>query len=155
MREKRTAEKRRKAREKVSQLKNRALERDPLASEIIHSDANASANSRFPVPSTNPATNIMIAEVILRGVSTLLRQKAEMQVAKAGYGNDDRAREVLGGRTIATTLALYGMSKVAVRSPVGLAVVTGGLVAKTLYDRGKDRQARKRHERLAGKLDTE
>jgi hypothetical protein len=35
------------------------------------------------------------------------------------------------------------------RSPVGLAVVAGGLAAKVLYDRGKQVQARRRTRKSA------
>lgn len=151
MSEKRTAKIRDEARQKVTRLKERGLERDPMARELVTSDANASENSRFPVFSTNPATNLMIADVVVRGISSMFRKNIEKRVARVGYGSDDKAREVLDGRTIATTLALYGMSKLATRSPVGLGIVASGLVAKTLYDRGKERQRRKRLEQQDGK----
>lgn len=144
MSDKNTAMTRRKAREKVSQLKERALERDPMARELVRSDDNARANTRLPVPSTNPATNLVIAEIIIRGASTLFRKNVEKRVAKASYGSEDKAREVLDGRTIVTSLALYGASKLAMRSPIGLGVVTAALVGKTLYDRGKTRQQKRR-----------
>ena len=144
MSDKNTAMTRRKAREKVSQLKERALERDPMARELVRSDDNARANTRLPVPSTNPATNLVIAEIVIRGASTLFRKNVEKRVAKASYGSEEKAREVLDGRTIVTSLALYGASKLAMRSPIGLGVVTAALVGKTLYDRGKTRQQNRR-----------
>ncbi|AWW75666.1 hypothetical protein CD351_14620 [Erythrobacter sp. KY5] len=127
------------------------MARDPVARELVEPSADASANTRAPVPSTNPATNLVIAEIIIRGASTMFRKNVERRVARANYGDDDKAREVLDGRTVVTSLALYGASKLATRSPLGLGVVTGALVAKTLYDRGRSRQLRKRREGV-GKL---
>lgn len=69
----------------------------------------------------------------------MLRKNVEGRVAKANFG-PERATEVLDGRTILTTLALYGASKLATRSVPGLAIVAGGLVLKTLYDRGRSRE---------------
>jgi hypothetical protein len=48
-----------------------------------------------------------------------------------------------------SALALWGASRFAMRSPVGLAVVAGGLAAKVLYDRGKQVQARRRTRKSA------
>ena len=106
---------------------------------------------RVPMPSTNPATNLLIADIVVRGASTLLRKSVDKRVVKASADSDEHAREVLDGRTILTTIGLYGASKIATRSLPGLALVTGGLVAKTLYDRGKFVQARKRFEKASAK----
>lgn len=100
--------------------------------------------SRLPLPSSNPATNLLIADIVVRGASSLLRKDVEKRVARASSESDEHAREVLDGRTILTTIGLYGASKLATRSLPGLMLVTGGLVAKTLYDRGKVVQARRR-----------
>ncbi len=105
-------------------------------------EADDTSRSSLTFPSTNPGTNLLIADIVVRGASTLLRQGVEKRVAKASADSDEEAREVLDGRTMLTTLALYGASKLATRSVPGLAVVAGGLVLKTLYDRGKTRQKR-------------
>jgi hypothetical protein len=64
-----------------------------------------------------------------------------------------KAEKLVDGRSVATSLALWGASRLATRSPVGLAVVAGGLAAKVLYDRGKrlegKRRARKRAKQAA------
>ena len=44
---------------------------------------------------------------------------------------------------------LWGASRLATRSPVGLAVVAGGLAAKVLYDRGKAIEQRRRARKAA------
>ena len=107
-----------------------------------------SRSGKLPLPSTNPATNLAIAAIIVRGASTLLRENIEERIVKASAADPREAENVLDGRTLITTLALYGASKLATRSGPGLALVTGALVLKTLYDRGKARQLReKRQER--------
>ncbi len=107
----------------------------------------AKPTSRLPLPSDNPGTNLLIADIVVRGASTLFRQTVEKRVAqasvaKAGEAAKEEAQDLLDGRTLITTLGLYGASKLATRSVPGLLVVTGGLLAKTLYDRGKARQRR-------------
>lgn len=99
------------------------------------------ANSGSPNPKT-PSTNLLIADVILRGASTLLRGNVEKRVASSRPQSEDDAQEVQDGRALLTTLALYGAGKLATRSVPGLALVTTGLVVKALYDRGKARQER-------------
>ena len=102
---------------------------------------------RVPMPSSNPATNLMIANTVVRGASTLLRKRVDKRVVSASADGAETAQKALDGRTILTTIGLYGASKLATRSLPGLALVTGGLVVKTLYDRGKARQTRKRREK--------
>lgn len=102
---------------------------------------------RVPMPSSNPATNLMIANIVVRGASTLLRKSVDKRVVSASADGAETAQKALDGRTILTTIGLYGASKLATRSLPGLALVTGGLVVKTLYDRGKARQTRKRREK--------
>lgn len=87
-------------------------------------------------PSPNAATNLLIADIVLRGASSLFRKRVEDGMVKTS-DNEQQARDIIDGRGILTTLALYGASKLATRSPVGLGIVAGGLVLKTLYDRGK------------------
>lgn len=98
----------------------------------------------LPLPSTNPATNLLIADIVVRAASSLLRKEVDRRVVRASASSAENARAVLDGRTIVTTLGLYGASKLATRSLPGLVVVTGGLALKTLYDRGKARQMKRR-----------
>ncbi len=110
----------------------------PQSDLVPLDDSQTSANSRDSMvgPSTNPATNLLIADVVLRGASSLFRKRVEKGMVKTSP-DEAEARDILDGRGIMTTLALYGVSKLATRSPVGLGLVAGGLVLKTLYDRGK------------------
>lgn len=104
-------------------------------------ESEKAARSRV-MPSPNPATNLIIADILVRGVSTLVRKSVEKKVAKASLEDEADAQNMLDSKTLLTTLGLYGASKLATRSPAGLGVVAGGLLIKTLYDRGKARQLR-------------
>lgn len=125
-----------------------------IAAEVVEgglssgeTEAPTKSSRSLPLPSDNPVTNLLIAEIVLRGASTLLRKNVEKEVVKASTETQEEAIEVLDGRTLITTLGLYGASKLATRSLPGLALVTGGLVLKTLYDRGKTVQRGKRSNR--------
>lgn len=113
-------------------------------SNVNKEQDEGSAQSSLPLPSTNTSTNLLVADIILRSASTLLRRNVEKRIALDGAETEADAQQVLDGRTLLVTLGLYGASKLATRSLPGLAFVTGGLVAKTLYDRGIARQKRLR-----------
>lgn len=130
-------------------LDPKKLKKDTVAKELVSSRTDATKNTRLPVPSPNPATNLVIAEVLVRSLANVMRTKVEKQVARVSYEDEDQAREVLDGRTVLTSLALYGAGRLAVRSRTGFAAVTGVLLAKTLYDRGKQVQKRRRKQRIA------
>lgn len=104
----------------------------------------AKPRKSIPLPSPNAATNLLIADIVVRGASSLFRQNVKKQVAKASFEDKDAAENALDGKGILRTLGLYGASKLATRSPVGLGIVAGGLVLKTLYDRGSNVRRRKR-----------
>jgi len=95
----------------------------------------------LPLPSTDPATNFLIADIILRAAGDFAREAIEKKTLAQTYDRD-KAEELVSSQSIAKTIALYGITRIATRSPVGLALVTGGLVLKALYDRGKSMEAR-------------
>lgn len=111
---------------------------------------DSSGESRLPSP--DPVTNLVIADIVLRGAGSLLRRKLEKGLL-TGQLDGDKAHRLVEGRGMASTLALWGASRLATRSPAGLAVVAGGLAAKVLYDRGKRIEAKRRAKRAA-KADT-
>ena len=119
---------------------------DKFTHELAKSQPDEPTRLSLITPSPNPATNLLIADIVVRGASRLFRRKVEREVAKKSYvrkeGEDAKAESLVGGRSVLTTLGLYYVSKVATRSPVGLGVVASGLALKTLYDRGKARQRR-------------
>ncbi|MFL0355757.1 hypothetical protein ACI5KX_04695 [Erythrobacter sp. GH1-10] len=122
----------------------RSRKRDAALSETEASETGDNDRTGLFRPSPNPATNLLIADIVVRGASNLFRKNVEKRIAKASYEDDEKAIKALDGRTVLTTLGLYGASKLATRSPLGLGVVAGGLVLKTLYDRGRQRQRRRR-----------
>ena len=117
---------------------------DRFTRTLAKSEVKEETRTSLLAPSPNPATNLLITDIVIRGASSLLRQNIEKRVAKASYEDNEQAERLLDGRTMLTTLGLYGASKLATRSPLGLGIVATGLVAKTLYDRGKARQRQRR-----------
>jgi hypothetical protein len=95
------------------------------------------------LPSPNPVTNMVIADIVLRGAGSLLRQRLEKGLLTSQL-DGDKAHHLVESRGVVSALALWGASRLAMRSPVGLAVVAGGLAAKVLYDRGKQIEAKRR-----------
>lgn len=113
-------------------------------------DTDGTGESRLPSP--DPVTNLVIADIVLRGAGSLLRQRLEKGLL-TGQLESDKAKRLVESRGMVSTLALWGASRLATRSPAGLAVVAGGLAAKVLYDRGKRIEAKRRAKRAA-KADT-
>ena len=100
----------------------------------------------LPLPSPSAGTNLVIADIVLRAAGGLLRDRLEKGLLVRSHGQD-KADKLVDGRGMATTIALWGASHLARRSPLGLAVVAGGLAAKVFYDRGR----RLERQRRAGK----
>ena len=101
----------------------------------------------LPLPSPSAGTNLVIADIVLRAAGGLLRDRLEKGLLVKGHGAD-KAAKLVDKRGLASSLALYGASRLARRSPMGLAMVAGGLAAKVFYDRGK-RLETKRRARMA------
>ncbi|XUU60874.1 hypothetical protein ACRAQ6_00955 [Erythrobacter sp. HA6-11] len=97
----------------------------------------------LPGPSTNPATNLLIADIALRGIGRIMRNSVQKSVLRTRYDRR-KAAEAIENRSIVTTLAIYGVTKFATRSIPGAALVAGGLLAKTVYDRSRSRVEAKR-----------
>jgi hypothetical protein len=104
------------------------------------------APAGLPLPSPSAGTNLVIADIVLRAAGGLLKDRLEKGLIVKSHGSA-KADKLVDGRGALTSLALYGASRLARRSPLGLAVVAGGLAAKVFYDRGKriekQRQAKK------------
>lgn len=92
-------------------------------------------------PSPNPATNLAIADIVLRTGTAVARRAVERAVLGGTY-SPRKAKSILKGRTMTESLLHGALSRVALRSVPGAILVGGALVAKTLYDRSKSRQAR-------------
>ncbi|MET1754269.1 hypothetical protein ABVV53_02155 [Novosphingobium sp. RD2P27] len=92
-------------------------------------------------PSPNPHTNLLIADVALRGSAMLARRAVEHGLLGSKYA-PRKAKAILRGRTFGETLFHTAIARVATRSVPGAILVGGGLLAKTLYDRSKSHAAR-------------
>lgn len=92
-------------------------------------------------PSPNPHTNLLIADVVLRGSSLVARRAVERGLLGTKYA-PRKAKAILKGRTFGETLLHTAIARVAVRSVPGAIIVGGGLIAKTLYDRSRSYQSR-------------
>jgi hypothetical protein len=113
----------------------------PKAAPADQPSPAAGGASGLPLPSTDPATNFLIADIVLRAAGDFARERIEKKTLAHTYSRA-AAEDIVGGQSLAKTIALYGISRIATRSPAGLALVAGGLILKALYDRGKNREAR-------------
>lgn len=100
---------------------------------------------RFIGPSPNPKTNLVVADLALRGSSMLAWRAAERALLGRRYA-PDKARKILKGRSVSETLVGTALARLATRSVPGAIVIGGGLLAKTLYDRRRGNQAKREGE---------
>lgn len=85
-------------------------------------------------PSPNPMTNLLLADLALRGGGQLLRHAVERGLLGVKY-SPDKARKIVKGRSMAQTLIGTALARIAMRSVPGAIVIGGGMLAKTLYER--------------------
>jgi len=85
-------------------------------------------------PSPNPMTNLVLADIALRGGGQLLRHAVERGLLGKAVGAA-RAKNLIKGRSMGQTLIGTAIARIATRSVPGALIVGGGLLAKTLYDR--------------------
>jgi hypothetical protein len=106
-----------------------------------------SVDGQVPGPSTNPATNLLILDIAMRGASLLAARAVEQAALRLRY-KPGTADDIVEGRSLVAMLAATSAARVATRSVSGLLLVTGGLLAKTLIDRSlRPRDARRKGER--------
>ena len=106
-------------------------------------DTTPTGPGGLPLPSPVAGTNLVIADIVLRAAGGLLRDRMEKGLLVKSY-DKAKAERLVDGRSLATSVALWGASHLARRSPMGLAVVASGLAAKVFYDRGKRLEAKRR-----------
>lgn len=92
-------------------------------------------------PSPNSATNLVIADIALRGGAAIARRAVEHALLGKSYA-PRKATAILKGRSLGESLAHGLLARVALTSVPGAIVVVGGLAAKTLYDRSRARKAK-------------
>jgi hypothetical protein len=94
-------------------------------------------------PSTNPATNLIIQDIAMRASGRLVRHTVEKGLLRGRYGGQ-AAKAIVENRTITQTLVSGLLARYATRSLPGAILIGGGLVVKTLYDRGRSKRLAKR-----------
>ncbi|MCL9998300.1 MAG: hypothetical protein NBV68_02870 [Erythrobacter sp.] len=109
-------------------------------------DTKPAGPAGLPLPSSSAGTNLVIADIVLRAAGGLLRDRLEKGLIVKSHGQA-KADKLVDGRGAMTTLALWSASHLARRSPLGLAVVAGGLAAKVFYDRGRRLEKKRQAER--------
>jgi hypothetical protein len=98
---------------------------------------------KVPGPSPNPATNVLIAEILVRSGGRLARRALEKGLLKARF-EPEQAVGIIEGRGLTHTLVSTAVARVATRSVPGALLVSGGLFAKTLFDRTISRRKARR-----------
>jgi hypothetical protein len=115
----------------------------PAAADDAQTTPDPTGPGGLPLPSPVASTNLVIADIVFRAAGGMLRERMEKGLLSKSY-DAAKAESLVDGRGLATTAALWGASRLARRSPLGLAVVAGGLAAKVFYDRGKRLEAKRR-----------
>ena len=95
--------------------------------------------AKIPGPSNNPATNLLILDVAMRGASLVAGRAMERALLRTRYQRE-KAHDIVKGRTMLASLTATGVARIATRSVPGFLLVTGGLFAKAIIDRSLSRR---------------
>src|SRR5688572_4018309 len=98
-----------------------------------------SALAKIPGPSTNPATNLVILDVAMRGASLMAGRAMERALLRTRYQRE-KAHDIVKGRTMLASLTATGAARIATRSVPGFLLVAGGLFARAVIDRSLSRR---------------
>jgi hypothetical protein len=122
--------------------------RETAAPATSEAESSPTGIAGLPLPSPVASTNLVIADIVFRAAGGLLRDRMEKGLLIKSY-DKSKAERLVDGRGLATSVALWGASHLARRSPLGLAVVAGGLAAKVFYDRGRRLEKRRQSKKPA------
>jgi hypothetical protein len=108
------------------------------------------ALAKVPGPSNNPATNLLIYDVAMRGASMIAGRAVEKTLLRLRYP-DRKAEDIVKGRSFVQSMTANGAARMATRSVPGFLLVAGGLFAKAVFDRSfsKRESVAKGEEQLA------
>jgi hypothetical protein len=95
--------------------------------------------AKVPGPSNNPATNLIILDVAMRGASMIAGRAMEKALLSTRYSGR-KASDIVKGRSMVQSMAATGAARMATRSVPGFLLVTGGLLAKAIFDRTLSRR---------------
>ena len=96
------------------------------------------ALAKVPGPSNNPATNLLIMDVAMRGASMIAGRAIERALLSVRYSGG-KASDIVKGRSLVKSMAATAVARTATRSVPGFLLVTGGLIAKAIFDRALSR----------------
>ena len=116
---------------------------DRISDEIAGARSDARGENVVPGPSPNPATNLIINDIVLRSAGRLTRLTLEKALLGKRYGSRF-AKEAVENRSMLHALAAYGVTKVATKSIPGALLVGSGLLVKTIFDRSQARHKSRR-----------
>jgi hypothetical protein len=108
----------------------------------------------FIGPSPNPKTNLLLADIALRGGEMIVRRGLERGLLGQRYA-PEKARKIIKGRSLGEAVIGTALARLAMRSVPGAIIVGGGLLAKTLYDRRKGRSAENKGEQAITQMAAE
>lgn len=103
------------------------------------SDKPGNAPEPAAAPGSDPVTNVILADLVLRGGGELLRRVVETNLLGRAVGKG-KAQKIIKGGSMGQTLLRTAAIRIATRSVPGAIIVGGGLLAKALYDRKKARK---------------
>jgi hypothetical protein len=110
-------------------------------------DKTRKSIQQVPGPSPNPATNLLLADIVVRSAGRLLRRGMEKGLLRARF-SAEQATEIVEGRPLGRTFVSAAAARIATRSVPGALLIGGGLLAKTVVDRSLSRRkVRRRGER--------
>lgn len=114
---------------------------------VIAARVKRDGGRNIPGPGSDPATNLVMADIAMRAGSHILRDIIERRILGRRY-DKQAAREIVANRTLGQNLVRMAAARLATRSVPGALAVSGGLLAKLLYDRArKKRDARRSGDR--------
>jgi hypothetical protein len=123
---------------KASKLARKSRRRADKVLARAHKDGR-----EVPGPSTNPATNLLIADIAVRGAGIVFRHTVERVLLRARF-KPEEAQEIVEGRTLGRSMITFAAARMATRSVPGFLAVTGGLAAKAIVDRSLNRAKSRR-----------
>ncbi len=104
--------------------------------------AQQAARKGLAGPSTDPATNLLLTDVALRGATVMARLAIEHALLRNRY-DASTATEIIARQSLGKRMLSTGMSRIAAGSLPGALFVSGSMMGKIMLDRARaHRQAR-------------
>lgn len=97
------------------------------------------AKRRIPGLSPDPKTNVMVADIVIRGAGKLARHFAKRALLRPGQGKEGPEKAV-EGLSVTQSLATVAIARLATRSVPGAVIVGTGIIAKAVFDRSHEKR---------------